>query len=60
MKEIVFWLGAMSVFFIVFMLAFICTRLDMGILNIMPYRTENAVVMGFAILGIVKSIFEMR
>jgi hypothetical protein len=57
-EKILFWLGMMLVFFIIFLLSFVSMGQGTGILGIMPYRYEDPVVMGFSVLGIVKSIYE--
>jgi len=58
--ETLFWLGALIVFFLIFVYAYISYRLGTGVIDIMPPKTEDAIVMGFSVLGIFKSIYEIR
>ncbi len=57
-EKILFWIGMMLIFFITFLLAFISLGQGAGILGIMPYRFEDPIVMGFSVLGMIKSIYE--
>jgi len=54
-----FWMGAMTAFAIVFLLAYLALRTGYGILNIMPPVAENMIVMVFSVLGVAKSVLEL-
>jgi hypothetical protein len=56
---VLFWLFTMIVFLIVFAVAYICQRLGVGMLNIMPREVENLIVMGFSVLGMGKCLWEV-
>lgn len=56
----VFWMVSMLFFAGVFFLALLYYNLDMAILNIMPARQGNIVLMFFSILGVLKSLFEIH
>lgn len=58
-KETLFWLGLLIVFFIVFLLSYINFKQGIGMLNIMPIKIENKIIMGFSVVGILKSLYEM-
>jgi hypothetical protein len=57
--KVMFWLVTMLIFLIVFSIAYVCERLGVGILNIMPIDVENMVVMGFSVLGMGKCLWEV-
>lgn len=57
--KVIFWLVTMLIFLIVFSIAYVCERLGVGILNIMPRDVENMVVMGFSVLGMGKCLWEV-
>jgi hypothetical protein len=58
-KKTLLLLGLMNLFLIIFLLGFINIQQGVGMLNIMPAKIENQIIMGFCVLGILKSIFEM-
>jgi len=55
-----FWLGSLILFMMFFMLGYVSLKLQTGSLNIMPHQVENPIIMGFSVLGMLKSLFEMR
>jgi hypothetical protein len=57
--KVMFWLVTMLIFLIVFSIAYVCERLGVGILNLMPKDVENMVVMGFSVLGMGKCLWEV-
>jgi len=49
----------MFVFVIVFLISYISLKQGVGVLDIMPYRIEDMIVMGFSVLGVFKSVVEV-
>jgi hypothetical protein len=53
-------LGIMNLFLIIFLLSYINILQGEPMLNIMPVKIENQIIMCLCVLGILKTIFDMR